>query len=199
MVVTAQEVVGWGGGKPPPPPPPLAAQKLPLGRGPALPVWDDRLGAHGQRQGLLPSSVWTRHRAVKQGKSGGSVGTTSKGKGKGSGEGKMGQGGRGTTAYGGKGSKGRAASGDRPIGATSCGREQHTKATCQPPPPPCSIHPCRMVALCPTSSAVSAASLVCASHCPFLSVSKMLLRCSQRATNWTMFWSRTCFSAVKKS
>ena len=38
-----------------------------------------------------------------------------------------------TTAFGGKGSKGRAANGDQPIGATSCRREQHTKATCQTP------------------------------------------------------------------
>ena len=45
----------------------------------------------------------------------------------------------GTTAYGGKGSKGRAANGDRPVGAASCRREQHTMASCQPPPPrgPC--------------------------------------------------------------
>ena len=49
--------------------------------------------------GLLPSSVWTLHRAVKQGKSGGSVGTTDQRKGKGrSGERPL-----GTTAYGGKG------------------------------------------------------------------------------------------------
>ena len=41
----------------------------------------------------------------------------------------------GTTAYGGKRSKGRAANGDRPIGAASCRREQHTMATCQTPPP----------------------------------------------------------------
>ena len=40
------------------------------------------------------------------------------------------------TAYGGKGSKGRAVNGDRPIGAASCRREQYTKVTCQPPPPP---------------------------------------------------------------
>ena len=47
---------------------------------------------NSQRRGKLPSSVWTRHRAVKQGKSGGSVGTTDQGKGKGSREGKIGQG-----------------------------------------------------------------------------------------------------------
>ena len=43
-----------------------------------------RLDAPGQRQGQLPSSVWTRRKAVKQGKSGGSVGITDRGKGKGS-------------------------------------------------------------------------------------------------------------------
>ena len=37
----------------------------------------------GQRRGQLPSSVYPRHRAVKQGQSRGSVGTTSKGKGRG--------------------------------------------------------------------------------------------------------------------
>ena len=83
--------------------------------------------APGQWQGQLPCSVWTQHRAVKQGKSGGSVGTTDQGKGKGSREGKIGQGGRGRTQGGnrlmgitadrGKGSKGRAANGNRPIGA----------------------------------------------------------------------------------
>ena len=40
----------------------------------------------------------------------------------------------GTTTYGGKGSKGRAANGDRPVGAASCRREQHTMGSCQPPP-----------------------------------------------------------------
>ena len=57
--------------------------------------WDDRLDAPGQWRGKLPSSVWTRHKAVKQGKSRGSVGTTGQGKGKGSREGKIGQGRRG--------------------------------------------------------------------------------------------------------
>ena len=140
------------------------SQKPALGRGPSLPVWDDRLDAPGQQQ--LPSSMWTRHGAVNRGKSRGSVGTTyqgkgkgrsgerpvdttayggkGQGKGKGSREGRIGQGGRGrtrggerpmgTTAYGGKGSKGRAANGDRPIGAASCRRE-HTMASCQTPPP----------------------------------------------------------------
>ena len=96
-------------------------------------------------RGHLPSFVWTRHGAVKQGKSGGSVGTTSRGKGKASREGKTGQGGRrrtrgggrptGTTADGGKGSKGRAANGDRPIGAARCRREQCTKGDIPNPPP----------------------------------------------------------------
>ena len=48
------------------------APKPLLGRGPSPPGWDGRLDA--------PSSVWTRHRAVKQGKSGGSVGMATKGK-----------------------------------------------------------------------------------------------------------------------
>ena len=73
------------------------AQKPLLGRDPSTPVWDDRLDTPDQRRGLLTSSMWTRHRAVIHGKSGGSVGTTDQGKGKGSGEGKMGQGGRGRT------------------------------------------------------------------------------------------------------
>ena len=106
------------------------AQKPPLGRSPSPPVWSP-----SQRRGTLPSSVWTRHRAVKQGKSGGSVGTTDQGKGKGSREREIGQDGRGrtqggerlmdTTAYGGNGSKGRAVNGGRPIGTASCRREQH--------------------------------------------------------------------------
>ena len=127
------------------------------------------LGRTWQRRRHLPSSAWTQRREVKQGKSGGSVGTADQGngkgrngvrpmgtaayggkgqgKGKGRGEGRLGHGGRGrskggekpmgTTAYGGKGSKGRAANGDRPVGAASCTREQHTMASCQPPPPRC--------------------------------------------------------------
>ena len=43
----------------------------------------------------------------------------------------------GTTAYGGKGSKGRAANGDRPVGAASCRREQHTMTSWQIPLPNC--------------------------------------------------------------
>ena len=51
----------------------------------------------------------------------------------------------GTTAYGGKGSKGRAANGDRPLGAASCRREQHTMASCQNPhttPQQLPLQPC---------------------------------------------------------
>ena len=104
------------------------AHQPPLGRGTSPPAWDGRLDAHRQRRGPLPSSVWTRRKEVKQGKSGGSVGATDQGNGKErSGERPM-----GTTAYGGKGSKGRAANGDRPIGAAGCRRVQYT----MPPPPP---------------------------------------------------------------
>ena len=109
------------------------AQKTPLGGGPSPPAWDDRLDTPGQRRRqLLPSSVWTRHREVKQGKSGGSVGTTDQRKGKGrSGERPM-----NTTAYGGKGQgegkgsregrigqggRGRTQGGKRPMGTTTCG------------------------------------------------------------------------------
>ena len=78
------------------------------------------------------SSLWTRHGAVKQGKSGGSVGTTDQGKGKGrSGERPM-----GTTACGGKGQgkgkgsregrigqggRGRIQGGEKPMGTTAYG------------------------------------------------------------------------------
>ena len=112
---------------------------------PPPPVGDDRLDAPGQRPGHLPSSVWTQHREVKQGKSGGSVGTTDQGKGKGSGEGMIGQGRRGrtqggerlmgTTAYGGKGSEERAANGHWPVGAASCRRTTHHGNMPAPPPP----------------------------------------------------------------
>ena len=106
------------------------AHLLPLGRGILPPAWDGRLDAPGQRRRHLPSSAWTQRTEVKQGKSGGSVGTTDQGKGKGrSGERPM-----GTTAYAEKGSKGRAANGDRPVGAASCRREQHTMVSCQNPP-----------------------------------------------------------------
>ena len=59
------------------------AHQPPLGRGTSPPAWDGHLDAPGQRRRHLPSSVWTRRREVKQGKSGCSVGTTDQGKGKG--------------------------------------------------------------------------------------------------------------------
>ena len=58
------------------------------------------LDAPSQRRRQLPSSVCTRHGAAKQGKSGGPVGTTSRGKGRGSREARKGQGGRGRTRGG---------------------------------------------------------------------------------------------------
>ena len=98
------------------------AHQPPLGRGNSPPAWDGRLDAPGQRRRHLPSSAWTRRREVKQGKSGGSVGTTDQGKGKGRsvvrpmgtvayrgkgqgkgkgrGEGRLGQGGRGRSKGG---------------------------------------------------------------------------------------------------
>ena len=98
------------------------AHHPPLGRGTSPPAWDGRLDAPGQRRRHLPSSAWTRRREVKQGKSGGSVGTTDQGKGKGRsvvrpmgtvayrgkgqgkgkgrGEGRLGQGGRGRSKGG---------------------------------------------------------------------------------------------------
>ena len=108
-----------------------AAQKLLLGRGPPPPG------------GPLPSSSWTRHRAVNRGQSGGSIGTPSRGKGRVCGEVRIGQARRGrargaerpkgTAACGGRGFKGRArVSGERPIGAARC-RQQHNPASCQIP------------------------------------------------------------------
>ena len=58
---------------------------------------------YGQRRGRLPSSVRARYGAVKQGQSGGSVGTTSRGKGRVSGGVRVGQAGGG-----------RAQGGERP-------------------------------------------------------------------------------------
>ena len=108
------------------------AHQPPLGRGTSPPAWDGRLDAPGQRRRHLPSSAWTRRREVKQGKSGGSVGTTDQGKGKGRsvvrpmgtvayrgkgqgkgkgrGEGRLGQGGRG-----------RSKGGEKPMGTTVYG------------------------------------------------------------------------------
>ena len=80
----------------------------------------------------LPSSAWTQRREVKQGKSGGSVGTTDQGNGKG----RSGVKPMGTTAYGGKGQgkgegsregrlgqggRGRSQGGQRPMGTTAYG------------------------------------------------------------------------------
>ena len=108
------------------------AHRPPLGRGTSPLAWDGRLDARGQRRRHLPSSAWTRRGEVKQGKSGGSVGTTDQGNGKGrSGERLM-----GTTAYGGKGQgkgkgsregrlgqggRGRSKGGERPMGTTAYG------------------------------------------------------------------------------
>ena len=131
-------------GKPTPTLPPPPCPKAAVGGSP-LPVLGSHVDAPGQWQAPLPSSAWTRHRAVKQGQSGGSVGTTSQGKGRVSRGVRIGQGGRGraqsverlmgTAACACKGSKGRAESGDRPMGAASC-RPKHTKVSYQPPPPP---------------------------------------------------------------
>ena len=91
-----------------------------------------RLDAPGQRRRHLPSSAWTRRREVKQGKSGGSVGTTDQGKGKGRSVVRP----MGTTAYRGKGQgkgkgrgegrlgqggRGRSKGGEKPMGTTADG------------------------------------------------------------------------------
>ena len=103
------------------------------------------LDAPGQRRGQLRSSGSTRHRAVKQGKYGGSVGTTSQGKGRGSREVRIGQagGGRaqggerpmGTAAYGGKGFKGTAAGGQKPPPAADSNTTRcHAEPSFKPKP-----------------------------------------------------------------
>ena len=130
----------------PPNPPTPNPLKPPLGRGSAPLIWGAHLDAPGQRRRQLPSSVWTPHKAVKQGKSRSSAGTTYQGKERASGEVRTGQGGgwraqggerpMGTAARGGKVFKGRAAvSGDWPIGAAGC-RQHHIQASCQTPPQP---------------------------------------------------------------
>ena len=96
------------------------------------PAWDGRLDAPGQRRRHLPSSAWTRRREVKQGKSGGSVGTTDQGKGKGRSVVRP----MGTVAYGGKGQgkgkgrgegrlgqggRGRSKGGEKLMGTTAYG------------------------------------------------------------------------------
>ena len=136
---------------PPPPSPPggKCPRKWPKscrgGGGPRPPVRDVHVDAPGQRRGQLPYSVWTRHRAVKQG-NGGSAGTTYQGKGGGSRDVRVGQAGRGraqggerpmgTAPYGGNGFKRRAAvSGERPLGAARC-RQQHNEMSWQHAPRP---------------------------------------------------------------
>ena len=127
-----------------PPPPPVDIPGPKSRRWGVVPHRRD-LDAPGHWRGPLPSSVQTRHGAVKPGKSGGSVGTTSQGEGRGSREGKIGQGGRGrtqggerpmgTAPCGGNRFKGRGrVSSKRPIGAAGC-RRQHNRASCQPPLP----------------------------------------------------------------
>ena len=108
------------------------AHQPPLGRGIPLRAWGGRLDAPGQWRRHLPSSAWTRRREVKQGKSGGSVGTTDQGNGKG----KSGVRPMGTVAYGGKGQgkgkgrgegqlgqggRGRSQGGERPMDTTAYG------------------------------------------------------------------------------
>ena len=108
------------------------AHQPPLGRGTSPPAWDGRLDAPGQRRRHLPSAAWTRCREVKQGKSGGSVGTTDQGNGKG----RSGVRPMGTAAYGGKGQgkgkgrgegqlgqggRGRSQGGEKPMGTTAYG------------------------------------------------------------------------------
>ena len=101
-------------------------------------VCGGRLDSPSHWRGLLPSSVWRQHRAVKQRESGsGSVGTTYHVKGRECGEVRMDKSGRsralggerpmGNTTYGRKG--------QRPIGAASF-RLSSTKASSQIPPPP---------------------------------------------------------------
>ena len=110
----------------------IRAHQPPLGRGTSPPAWDGCLEALGQRRRHLISSAWTRRREVKQGKSGGSVGTTDQGKGKGRRVVRP----MGTTAYGGKGQgkgkgrgegrlgqggRGRSKGGEKPMGTTAYG------------------------------------------------------------------------------
>ena len=84
--------------------PPLERVTPPLASGVCL-------DAPGQWRGPLLSSVWTRHRAVKHGQSGGSVGTTSLGKGKECREVRIAK-------------------------TSKSFRQQSTQGSCQPPPPP---------------------------------------------------------------
>ena len=97
----------------------------PLGRGPPPPVWGVHLDAPGQWGGRVPFPVWVPHRAVKQGQSGGSVGTTYEGKGRVTKKVRLGQAGRE-----------RAQGGERLMGAAASGgtdRQQYNQGS--PPPP----------------------------------------------------------------
>ena len=94
----------------PPPPFPFACQGV-------------RLESPRQWLGPLPWFVWTHHRAVKQGQSGGSVGTTAQGKGRECREVRIGQTGRSKALWGGK-----------PMG-TASSRQQCSQASCQSPSP----------------------------------------------------------------
>ena len=103
------------------------AHQPPLGRGTSPPAWDGRLDAPGQRPRHLPSSAWTRRREVKQGKSGGSVGTTDQGNGKGRSVVRP----MGTAAYGGKGQGKGKGRGEGRLGQGGRGR---SKGRWAPPP-----------------------------------------------------------------
>ena len=111
---------------------PTNAFTEPLCPSPPPPPWPGRLDAPGQRRRHLPSCAWTRRKEVKQGKSGGSVGTTDRGKGKGRTVVRP----MGTAAYGGKGQgkgkgrgegrlgqggRGRSKGGEKPMGTTAYG------------------------------------------------------------------------------
>ena len=78
----------------------------------------------------LPSSACTRRREVKQGKSGGSVGTTDQGNGKGRSGGRP----MGTAAYGGKGQGKGKGRGEGQLGQGGRGRSQVVRSRWAPPP-----------------------------------------------------------------
>ena len=110
----------------------LSAHQPPLGRGTSPPAWDVHLDAPGQRRKHVPSRASTRCRDLKEGKSGGSIGTTDQGNGKrrngvrpmctaaygGKGQGKGKGRGKGSLGHGGRG---RSKGGEKPMGTTACG------------------------------------------------------------------------------
>ena len=115
---------------------------IPLQAQPPPPPPADARG--GQRRGQLPSSLWTRHGAVKQGQSGGPVGATFQGKGRVGREVRIGRAGRGR-AQGGERPMGRRLSRERVQGKgtskrpSANGRRQLQTATqpgAMPNPPP---------------------------------------------------------------